>query len=309
MKPYSHVISGFVLAGLLLIVGCAGLGRAKRPMSGKIQIRPYIWAGPYAEMRSSLYKHDPGLCAEVRASWMAKGERIIIRSSEIVGYDGGYLYDDHIPVLDLEGRGKDYQHIPFQFNAEKAPDALSANCVVPGKGQFQVELIAGEDFVDIELIVRNDLSVEMGFVDSAFCVVGYDSPSIGDAALEHTYLFDGQQLRTLADISGIGKSQIFHVAGCERFIPPPMQDLSWSPVEAKAPIVLVESVCGTYTAAIGFERAHCIYSGTHNKCFHADPCFGCNIEPKEQRRIRGRLYLMKGSALQVLSRFRREFDL
>ena len=39
--------------------------------------------------------HDVGLCAEVRADWMKEGERIILRSSEIVGWPESYFYDDH----------------------------------------------------------------------------------------------------------------------------------------------------------------------------------------------------------------------
>ena len=43
-------------------------------------------------------EHDAGLCAEARAGWMPEGERLILRTSEIVGYEGGYLYDDHFPA-------------------------------------------------------------------------------------------------------------------------------------------------------------------------------------------------------------------
>ncbi len=79
-----------------------------------IQIRPYSWEGPYAEMRASMgYYHDVGLCAEVRADWMEVGERLIIRSSEIVGYPESYFYDDHLRPTDPEGRGKGYSHRSF----------------------------------------------------------------------------------------------------------------------------------------------------------------------------------------------------
>ena len=46
--------------------------------SSMIQVKPYCWEGPYAEMRASTGSyHDVGLCAKVRADWMELGERII----------------------------------------------------------------------------------------------------------------------------------------------------------------------------------------------------------------------------------------
>jgi len=56
-------------------------------VASSIQITPYEWRGPYAQMRSADgADHDPGLCADIRADWMPADERIILRSSEIVGY-------------------------------------------------------------------------------------------------------------------------------------------------------------------------------------------------------------------------------
>ena len=51
-------------------------------MRESIEIRPYVWSGPYAEWRAAA-RHDPGLCADLRAPWMAPGERLIVRACEI----------------------------------------------------------------------------------------------------------------------------------------------------------------------------------------------------------------------------------
>src|SRR5205823_2348542 len=117
--------------------------------------KPYVWDGPYASYRdSSRARHDAGLCADVRAAWMEGGDRIIVRSCEIVGYATGFLYDDHLPASEPEGRGEKYRHIPFQWDAEKSRVALSADCVVPSKGKFWIRLQAKSDFIDIELGIR-----------------------------------------------------------------------------------------------------------------------------------------------------------
>jgi len=120
-------------------------------------LRPYSWGGPYAEMRAKYAcPHDDGLCAELLVPWMNEGERIILRSSEIVGFDTGYFYDDHFPTQEQNGRGKEYEHISFKWNTDKAPQELSAVCKVPGKGEFRLRLTTGEDVVDIDMTVLND---------------------------------------------------------------------------------------------------------------------------------------------------------
>ena len=100
---------------------------------------------------------------------------------------------------------------------------------------------------------------------------------------------------------------MFHAAGGDGFVPIVHRDFAWSDVEAKVPVVLVESADGKYTVGVGFERSHTIFSGAHNSCFHADPYFGADIGPGEERRVRGRLYLVEGTAGEVLARFREEF--
>ena len=75
----------------------------------EIELHPFRWGGPYSEMRAKrACLHDDGLCAELRVSWLDPGERIILRSSEIVGFDMGYFYDDHFPTHERNGRGKHY---------------------------------------------------------------------------------------------------------------------------------------------------------------------------------------------------------
>jgi hypothetical protein len=298
------------------LVSCAtnkGSPGKENPMVNKIELRPYIWDGPYSEMRpKGATPHDPGLCADARAPWMAEGDRLILRTSEIIGYDTGYFYDDHFPTQELDTRGKTYRHLPFGWNVSNTPDKLEASCKVPGKGWFGLTMTSHEDTIDIEMAVRNESTNRMEYVDWYFCAVGYESASIGDQGLERTHIFDGSGLRTLAEIrgGGVGEEMILvdGPGGADGFMPNLHGSHKRSSTRAAAPLVMIRTVDGTHTAALGFERAHSRFSSTGNKCFHADPFFGLGLDPGEEWTIKGRLYLMEGTPEDALARFRREFD-
>jgi len=281
---------------------------------GKIKLRPYIWDGPYAEMRpKGATPHDPGLCADARAPWMADGDRLILRTSEIIGYDTGYFYDDHFPTQELNTRGKTYRHLPFGWNVSNTPDKLEASCKVPGKGWFGLRLTSREDAIDIEMTVRNGTTSRMEYVDWYFCAVGYESASVGDHKLERTYVFDGADLRTLAEICGEGKGEEMLLVdgpnGANGFIPNLHSKHTRASVHPRVPLVMIRTADGTHTAALGFERAHSIFSSPGNKCFHADPFFGLGLDPGEEWQINGRLYLMEGTPKDALARFKKEFKI
>jgi len=278
-------------------------------MASKIEIAPYVWDRSYANIRSERgCQHDAGLCASARAPWMDGSDRIILRSSEIVGYEGGYFYDDHLPgPAEPEGRGKEYKHIPFQWDSAGAPEALKVNCDVPGKGMFRISLEAREDFIDIELGLRSDLEDPAGEIDWHFCVVAYESRTIGDPQLERTYLFDGERLRSLRDLTGSSNTEMYSVAGDNGFVPPNQMGIKRGSVEAQASVVIVQSVDGQHSVAVGFEQSYAIFSSRHNMCFHAEPYLGVIACQGEERSVRGKLYMIEGDAPAALTRYREEF--
>jgi hypothetical protein len=154
--------------------------------------------------------------------------------------------------------------------------------------------------------VRNDMQQVMENVDWAFCAVAFESPSLADSEDTRTYLFDGQRLRTLAEIAG-RDMHLYKVAGAKGFIPVGHRALPIGPVQAKASVVIIEAVDGVHSAALGFEQADHIYGDAKgNKCFHADPYFG-SIKPGEERKVLGKLYLMKGNAQEALKRYQHDF--
>jgi hypothetical protein len=300
---------GIVIGRRRFLASCAAFAREGRSEEPIVTLKPYRWEGPYAEYRSANHaRHDPGLCAEARAPWMQSGERLILRTSEVVGYPGGFLYDDHLPVSEPGGRGRGYRRIPFTWKPQASPGRLEAVCAVSGRGRFRIAMQGERDSIALELAVRNDLRQTMGTIDWAFCVVALESPSFADSARTRTWLFDGRKLRTFAELSGGPKMMLYNVAGAGGFVPEGHKTLSVSPARAEAPVVIVESPDRKHSAALGFERSYCIYGdAVGNKCFHADPYFGAALASGEEGVIRGRLYLMQGGASRVFERFRRDF--
>ena len=285
----------------------------KRPVPDpveQIELRAYKWGGPYAEHRSKYAcPHDDGLCVDVRVPWLEKGERLILRTSEIVGYDAAYFYDDHFPTQEQDGRGRGYKHTAFEWNTQKTPDELSASCKLPGKGQFSIRLKAAADYIDINMKIRNDTKRVMPWVDWYFCPVAFEAPSLLNRDLDRTYLFDGKRLVTLAE-TGDPSETMYLVTGdrgSAGFIPPLHAAHPASKTKARAPLVIVENRAGTHSLGLAFERAHSIFSSAGNGCYHADPFFGHQLKPGEERTVRGRLYLAAGKPQDLFKRFAADF--
>ncbi len=273
----------------------------------QVTLQPYRWAGAYAQWRDGgAAPHDPGLCADVRAPWMADDERIIIRACEIIGYPEGFLYDDHLPPAEPEGRGKDYRHIAFQWDADQAPAMLAADCPVPGKGWFGLKLRGGADFVDVELSLRNDMDQAMGPIDWAFCPITLESPQLRDPQHERTFIYDGARLRSFAEMDGLEHFNVYPVAGAGGFRPVGHAALHTGSIVAQASVMIVEGESGRYTTAVGFEQSYECFGCRGNMCFHADPFFGV-LAPRQRKTIRGRLYLIAGDAETAFARYRRDF--
>ncbi len=290
--------------------GLKGDPADQRAAVDQIELRPYEWGGPYVEHRVKYAcRHDDGLCAEVRVPWFEPGERLILRTSEIVGHGEAYFYDDHFPTQEQNGRGRGYEHIAFQWNTDKVPEELSADCEVPGQGRFALQLKTGEDFIDVELTFRNDSDRALPWFGWYFCPVAFEAPSLLNRGLDRTYIFDGERLVSLAETVNPSET-MFPVAGergSSEFIPPLHASNPRSAVEAQSPLVIVENQRRTHAMGIAFERAHSIFSSVGNGCYHADPFFGHDLKSGEERTIRGRLYLAKGSAADVLERFNKDF--
>ena len=180
---------------------------------------------------------------------------------------------------------------------------------MPGKGRFALRLRTKTDYIDLELKLRNDSDRFLPWVDWYFCPVVYEAPSLLNRRLDRTHLFDGKRLVTLLE-TGDASETMYPVAGSRGsggFIPPLHGSLPRSKFVARAPLVVVENQARTHTMGLAFERAHSLFSSVINGCYHANPYFGPNLEPGEERTVRGRLYLAKGRAADLLQRYQQDF--
>src|SRR5438876_6377553 len=91
-------------------------------------------------------------------------------------------------------------------------------------------------------------------VDWHFCVVGFESSAFRDPDCKRTYLFDGRQPRTFAELSGGAKMELLRVHGGSGFIPAGHKMLRQCGRVA-SPIVIVASPYGKHLAALAFRRA------------------------------------------------------
>ncbi len=273
-----------------------------------IEIKPYVWEGDYATWRADA-PHDPGLCADLRAGWMAPGERLILRTCEMIGYPEGYIYDDHYPPAEPETRGKHYQHISHQWDASEAPNRLFADCTAPGKARFTVDLQAGSDYLDILLTLRNDMDRTLGPIDWPFCVIALETPTLRNPDNDRTYVWDGDRLRSLLDVNGVaGEDRItlLTVKGGSGFVPVVHKHLPIAPVHPQESVLVAESEDGKHALGLGFEQSYCSFYGPGNMCLHMDPYFA-TLEAGEEKKMRGRLYLIEGTAKDAFERYVSDF--
>ena len=270
-----------------------------------ITIAPYQWQGPYAQWRSDAL-HDPSLCADLRAPWMPPGERIIVRSCEMIGEPTSFLYDDHTPPAEAATRGKNYVHTSFQWDTSSAPRQLSADCTVPDRARFALTLRGETDYVDIHLTLQNLTDKPLGPIDWAFCPISLECPSLRDPDHQRTFIYDGSQLRALADLDDISHFNIYAVAGAHGFRPEVHKTLHPGSIEAQASVIILEGPHAQHSAALGFPQSNDCFGCRGNMCFHADPYFG-TLDPHQQKTIPGRLYLIPGNAQQAFQRYQNDF--
>jgi hypothetical protein len=147
----------------------------------------------------------------------------------------------------------------------------------------------------------------MGPIDWHFCVIGFESPTLGNPQLDRTLIFDGARLRRLSEFRRPGASQMFVVEGADGFMAEIERANPRGPCIAAASIIIVEAVDGKHAAALAFQQSHVTFSNPTNMCFHADPFFGSLGAAGDERACHGRLYLIDGSAEDAFERYRKDF--
>lgn len=268
---------------------------------GSISMQPYRGGTKYDEKRQRESPHDYGLCLAIRSDMMPRDDMLVLRSSEIVGHQEQFFYDDHVHIADPEHRGKHYAHTPFVWDQPEGGTRLTARCPCEDGG-FSLELTANADVIDIQLELWNDTGRNLGLTDWAFCLVTYDSEYFHDFHRERTYVYDGERLVPIGSILGRDMAYIMvddpGVCILNSF------QFGVKEFQAKAPVIITESVDGNAALGLCFECASPLFHNFY--CMHADPCFG-ELGPYERKRLKGRIYISRGSAHDLFERIASDF--
>ena len=176
-----------------------------------------------------------------------------------------------------------------------------------GRIFYSLRLIPAEDFVDVEMTIRNHTEFLWRDVFAFNCLNPIEAPAFQDWKLARTYMSARGKPQCMAQttrVKGHMPTVEFHLpqqikAGEESIFvrgfgatSPDRTDGSW--------IVTLSEPAGTYMAATAMEAAF-LFDNLDRCCLHAAPSFG-DIGPGESSLTVSRLYLAKGTLNDFLHR-------
>jgi creatinine amidohydrolase len=185
--------------------------------------------------------------------------------------------------------------------------AVSCSWGPGGRISYSLRLTPAEDYVDIEMTVRNHTEFLWHDVFAFNCVNPIKAPAFQDWKLLRTYMQSQGQPRCMAETKRVQGNmptvQFYlpeHVAsGTESVFvrgfgatSPDRTDGSW--------IVTVSEPAGAYMAATAWESAF-LFDNLDRCCLHAAPSFG-DIGPGEASTTVSRIYLATGGLTEFLER-------
>ena len=185
--------------------------------------------------------------------------------------------------------------------------AVSCSWGPGGRISYSLRLTPAEDYVDIEMTVRNHTEFLWHDVFAFNCVNPIKAPAFQDWKLLRTYMQSQGQPRCMAETKRVQGNmptvQFYlpeHVSGGTESVfvrgfgatSPDRTDGSW--------IVTVSEPAGTYMAATAWESAF-LFDNLDRCCLHAAPSFG-DIGPGEASTTVSRIYLATGDLTEFLER-------
>jgi len=176
-----------------------------------------------------------------------------------------------------------------------------------GRISYSLRLVPGEDFVDVEMTVRNHTEFLWRDVFAFNCVNPIQAPTFQDWKLGRTYMQSQGKPRCMDEtrrVQGSMPTVQFYLpedvsSGSESVFvrgfgatSPDRTDGSW--------IVTVSEPAGGYMAATASEAAF-LFDNLDRCCLHAAPSFG-DIGPGEASTTVSRIYLAQGDLQQFVER-------
>jgi hypothetical protein len=201
----------------------------------------------------------------------------------------------NFPEAKVEWQGPDVQ------------GAVSCRWSPGGRISYELRLIPAEDFVDVEMTIRNHTEFFWHDVFAFNCLNPIQAPPFKDWKLERTYMSKQGQPFCMAKTTRVQG----HMPTVEFYLPervkegkesvfvrgfgatsPDRTDGSW--------IVTLSEPAGAYMAATAMEAAF-LFDNLDRCCIHAAPAFG-DIGPGQASKTVSRIYLAKGTLDTFLQR-------
>lgn len=196
----------------------------------------------------------------------------------------------------------------IEWQGPDAAGAVSCSWGPGGRISYALRLIPAEDYVDVEMTIRNHTEFFWHDVFAFNCLNPVQAPAFQDWKLERTYLSRQGKPFAMAGTTRVkghmptvafylpdrvepGKESVF-VRGFGA-TSPDRTDGSW--------IVTLSEPPGTYMAATAVEAVF-LFDNLDRCCIHAAPGFG-DIGPGESSTAVSRLYLASGTLDDFLARF------
>jgi len=159
-----------------------------------------------------------------------------------------------------------------------------------------------EDGVGLSLAVTNLSDDALPPCSASVCVQFAAAPSFVDTRLErYFYVHDGDVCHVKPPYVNYEDNHawFYGTAPREEFLHNPAPDFAFVGLASKD---------SRWVAGMGWDTSETVFGNCHPSisCIHADPEFG-RLQPGETALCRGVLYIMPGTALDCIARFRDEF--
>jgi len=187
----------------------------------------------------------------------------------------------------------------IEWQGPDASGAVSCSWGPGGRISYSLRLVPSEDFVDVDMTIRNHTEFLWREVFAFNCLNPIEAPAFKDWKLERTYMSKqgrpfpmSETTRVKGHMPTVGFYLPEQVAAGKESVfvrgfgapSPDRTDGSW--------IVTLSQPAGSYMAAAAMETAF-LFDNLDRCCLHAAPSFG-DIGPGEASTVVSRLYLAKG---------------
>ena len=220
---------------------------------------------------------------------------------ENMGSDQGGLYE-HLEKSEIRWHGPDQRGV-IGYRGEN-------DQVV-----FLVEMIPGDDSVQVNQTVHNKTNATWEHAYSFHCFTTCNTPPFKDFGMQRTFVHvaDRGLLTTrqlLGENTSLGLCRMVHPGfGRHGFIDDALgarPDVTTASQVADLPLMLITSEDDKWIVAVATHQAAFLFTNGGNSCIHTCPYFG-QVKPGQEKTTVSRIYIIQGDVETLRARYRKDF--